>query len=78
MDSRLEDLSVQILQGLLAGRRASRSSIEEKQSECYVKLSVNLAQLLIAECEKVEIARLEQEMGYRLPLPKRYSESEKD
>jgi hypothetical protein len=72
MGSRLEDLSVQILQGLLAGRRASLSSDEAKQAECYVKSAVQLAQLLIDECEKVEIARLEQEMGYKLPLPKRY------
>lgn len=76
MGNRLEDLSVQILQGLLAGRRASISSVEEKQAECYVKSAVQLAQLLIDECEKVEMARLEQEMGYKLPLPKRYGEIE--
>ncbi len=54
MDSRLENLSVQILQGLLAGRPSSFRLGDMEESKVYVKSAIQLAEILIAECEKVE------------------------
>jgi hypothetical protein len=51
MGNRLEDLSVQILQSLLAGRRFPFSLDDIEESKLYVKSSVRLAKMLIAECE---------------------------
>lgn len=54
MASRLEDLSVQILQGLLAGRRFPFSLDDVNESRLYVKSAVQLAGMLITECNKHE------------------------
>lgn len=50
MDSRLENLSVQILQGLLAGRKSILAPFDIEES--YVTLAVHLAEMLIVKCEK--------------------------